>query len=71
MRHPEDVQPLHAMLRDRIQTSIEIKKVLLLDATFQDAVANVALRIVESLRAGGKVFFFGNGGSAADAQHLT
>ena len=71
MRHPEDVQPLHAMLRDRIQSSIEIKKVLLLDATFQDAVANVALRIVESLRAGGKVFFFGNGGSAADAQHLT
>ncbi|MBI3447148.1 MAG: D-sedoheptulose 7-phosphate isomerase [Magnetospirillum sp.] len=25
---------------------------------------------VESLRAGGKILFFGNGGSAADAQHL-
>jgi D-sedoheptulose 7-phosphate isomerase len=71
MRHSEDVQPLHEMLRDRIQSSIEIKKVLLLDAKYQDAVVNVALRIVESLRAGGKVFFFGNGGSAADAQHLT
>jgi D-sedoheptulose 7-phosphate isomerase len=71
MRDQEDVQPLHEMLRDRIQSSIEIKKVLLLDAKYQDAVVNVAMRIVESLRAGGKVFFFGNGGSAADAQHLT
>ncbi len=25
---------------------------------------------IESLRAGGKILFFGNGGSAADAQHL-
>jgi D-sedoheptulose 7-phosphate isomerase len=25
---------------------------------------------LESLRGGGKIFFFGNGGSAADAQHL-
>ena len=28
------------------------------------------VRAVETLRAGGKLFFFGNGGSAADAQHL-
>lgn len=27
-------------------------------------------RCIASLRAGGKLFFFGNGGSAADAQHL-
>ena len=26
--------------------------------------------IIESLRSGGKLLFFGNGGSAADAQHL-
>jgi D-sedoheptulose 7-phosphate isomerase len=30
----------------------------------------VGQRIAESLRAGGKVLVFGNGGSAADAQHL-
>jgi len=30
----------------------------------------VADRIVERMRAGGKVMFCGNGGSAADAQHL-
>lgn len=29
----------------------------------------VGLEMAEALRAGGQVFFFGNGGSAADAQH--
>lgn len=27
-------------------------------------------RVLASLRAGGKIYFFGNGGSAADAQHI-
>jgi D-sedoheptulose 7-phosphate isomerase len=31
--------------------------------------AGIASAISKSLRAGGRVFFFGNGGSAADAQH--
>jgi D-sedoheptulose 7-phosphate isomerase len=30
----------------------------------------VAGRIVEILKEGGKIYFFGNGGSAADAQHI-
>ena len=30
----------------------------------------VARRMAETLRRGGKILFFGNGGSAADAQHL-
>ena len=34
------------------------------------AVAAAAAAIVESLRGGGKVLLFGNGGSAADAQHV-
>lgn len=35
-----------------------------------DEVAGVAERVVETLRGGGRLFFCGNGGSAADAQHL-
>lgn len=31
--------------------------------------ADVALRMADVLRGGGQVYFFGNGGSAADAQH--
>jgi len=61
---------LRDLVRDRIQRSIDTKTRLLLDANFQNLVAQVAMRIVQSLRAGGKVLFFGNGGSAADAQHL-
>ncbi|HEX5068308.1 MAG TPA: SIS domain-containing protein [Myxococcota bacterium] len=34
------------------------------------AIAEAALRIAATFRAGGRVLTFGNGGSAADAQHL-
>jgi D-sedoheptulose 7-phosphate isomerase len=61
---------LRALLRDRIGRSIELKEALLKDEHFQELVMQVAMRIVKSLERGGKVFFFGNGGSAADAQHL-
>ena len=37
---------------------------------YSEAILEAAELIVSSLRAGGKVLFFGNGGSAADAQHL-
>jgi D-sedoheptulose 7-phosphate isomerase len=33
-------------------------------------IVKAASVIIESLRSGGKLLFFGNGGSAADAQHL-
>lgn len=40
------------------------------DAELQATLAAVALACVKALRNGGKVLFCGNGGSAADAQHL-
>lgn len=40
------------------------------DAELQEAVAAAARACVRALRAGGKVLFCGNGGSAGDAQHL-
>ena len=40
------------------------------DAELQATVGTVALACVQALRNGGKVLFCGNGGSAADAQHL-
>jgi D-sedoheptulose 7-phosphate isomerase len=61
---------LQELVRARIQRDIEIKQMLLASDLYQDQVAQVATQIVKSLRAGGKVMFFGNGGSAADAQHL-
>lgn len=37
---------------------------------FQNRIQRAAEMITESLRGGGKIHFCGNGGSAADAQHL-
>ena len=48
--------------------SIEVKKAFF-DSHAQK-VARAAELIVTSVRAGGKVLIFGNGGSAADAQHI-
>src|ERR1700689_5885292 len=70
MKTQENVANLTDLVRDRIQRSIEVKQALLLDAVWCELVAQAALQIVKSLRAGGKVLFCGNGGSAADAQHL-
>jgi D-sedoheptulose 7-phosphate isomerase len=70
MKSQDNTKHLHDLVRDRIQSSIDVKQALLQDSAFHDLVAQVAMQIVKSLRAGGKVFFFGNGGSAADAQHL-
>ena len=66
----ENSKLLNDLVLDRIRRSIEVKQALLLDSTFRDSVAHAAIQIVKSLSAGGKVLFFGNGGSAADAQHL-
>lgn len=70
MKDQEKIGLLTYLVRDRIQRNIEVKQALLIDSGFHDLVAQVAMQIVKSLRAGGKLFFFGNGGSAADAQHL-
>jgi D-sedoheptulose 7-phosphate isomerase len=70
MKPKENAKLLTDLVRDRIQGSLRVKQVLLSDAVFHEFVAQAAMQIVKSLRGGGKVLFCGNGGSAADAQHL-
>ncbi len=50
-----------------IEEAIRVKRALLDDLSTLEAMARV---VVDCIRGGGKVVFFGNGGSAADAQHL-
>jgi len=50
-----------------LQESLEVKKSLLKQA---EQIAAAGDLLVETLAAGGTLFFVGNGGSAADAQHL-
>ena len=61
---------LERLIADRIGESVAVKQALLQSEEFLTRVAEVAHVIVISLRRNGRVFFFGNGGSAADAQHL-
>src|SRR5579863_8154618 len=65
-----NTKQLTDLVRDRVQSSIKVKQSLLSDSVFHDFVAKAAMQIVTTLRGGGKVLFCGNGGSAADAQHL-
>ena len=55
----------------QIRESIKVKEAMLADAGLVSQIEQVAWRIVDSYRNGGKVLIAGNGGSAADAQHIT
>ena len=57
-------------INKRIQESIEIKKKILESVELIDKIENTSALIVNSLRNKGHIYFCGNGGSAADAQHL-
>lgn len=57
-------------IEESIAQSIAVKQAILADASLMQRVADAARLIEQSLRAGGKIHFCGNGGSAADAQHL-
>lgn len=58
------------MIKDRIQTAIEIKSRILSDEPLIANIDAAARLIIAAYRKGGKTIFCGNGGSAADAQHL-
>jgi D-sedoheptulose 7-phosphate isomerase len=53
-----------------IEASIATKQELLRSADTVSTVAKVSELLVSALRRGNKVLLFGNGGSAADAQHI-
>lgn len=53
-----------------IQASISVKQLLLQDEVITHTIANCVDTIVTAFKNGNKVLFCGNGGSAADAQHL-
>lgn len=58
------------MMIKAIKESILVKESILLDQLLLNQVKRTIDLIVSSLQSGGKIHFCGNGGSAADAQHL-
>lgn len=59
---------MESSIKNSLEKSIAVKK--LVAETLAGSIAEAARSVIESLRGGGKVLFMGNGGSAADAQHL-
>jgi len=54
-----------------IEASIDLKRALLEDSVLLGQVQHLAEVCLASLKVGGKIIFAGNGGSFADAQHLS
>ena len=58
-------------IRAEISASMQVKQALWADVALLEQLARLADACLDALRSGGKVIFAGNGGSFADAQHLS
>ena len=61
---------MNSRIQESIAQSIATKQAILADGDFLARIQKAADIIIASLQGGGKIHFCGNGGSAADAQHL-
>ena len=57
-------------IKNIIQSSIDVKQQVLQSEELLSTVVKVVEIMTSSLKNGGRIYFCGNGGSAADAQHL-
>ncbi len=64
------MREMNNLIQTAIADSISVKSAILADLAFQDKVEKAANMLIDTFQSGGKVLFCGNGGSAADAQHL-
>lgn len=61
---------MQSVIERAIRDALVVKQQLLESSEMRSLIEAVAQAMIETLRTGGRVFFCGNGGSAADAQHL-
>jgi D-sedoheptulose 7-phosphate isomerase len=59
------------MIKQHIKGSIEVKEALLNSQDIIDLIAEIADTCVNAIQAGHKIILAGNGGSFADAQHIS
>jgi len=64
------IDDISLMVTSSIQESLAVKQALLDDSEIVSLIATVARQFVSALNHGHKILLFGNGGSAADAQHI-
>lgn len=61
---------IHTTITRSIAESIAVKQALLADTALLERLKQAAHLFTQTFQQGGKVLFCGNGGSAADAQHI-
>ena len=61
---------MNDIIAKSIRESIAVKQTILADEDFLEKINRAAQILIETFRRDGKVLFCGNGGSAADAQHI-
>jgi D-sedoheptulose 7-phosphate isomerase len=61
---------MKSFISERIKSSISTKKAILEDSELLGRIEDCAQLLVNTFARDGKVLFCGNGGSAADAQHI-
>lgn len=59
---------MRSFIEESLDESIAVKEKLKAQS---DVIEEIAKEAVETIKKGGKIVIFGNGGSAADAQHIT
>jgi D-sedoheptulose 7-phosphate isomerase len=65
-----NADPAVDWVRHSVWQSLQVKQAIAGSEQLLSQIVRVARMMTDVFRAGGRVFFFGNGGSAADAQHL-
>lgn len=60
----------NAYVSEQIAEAQRVMSAMLVDASLLSTVESAAAACIECLRSGGKILLAGNGGSAADAQHI-
>ena len=58
------------LVRSRVQSALDLQRAVLSDAVIVEQVARVGATMSRALSEGHRILLFGNGGSAADAQHI-
>ncbi|URZ14867.1 D-sedoheptulose 7-phosphate isomerase [Clostridium felsineum] len=61
---------MRSLIENQIKSSIEAKQKLLGDDNFIESIQNIVNIVIKAYRSGNKVLICGNGGSAADSQHI-
>lgn len=61
---------MNDFIREQIRKSFEIKQIIYEDSDLIDLIRTISQRAVKIYKNGGKTLIAGNGGSAADAQHI-